>query len=58
MEEALAWQGWSATLKPANGPICLVRKPYPQYSLIECMMTYGTGALHIDSCRIPRQEIK
>lgn len=43
-------------LKPANEPICLARKPYPQHSLIECVMTYGTGALNIDACRIPRQE--
>ncbi|WP_369064891.1 DNA-methyltransferase [Burkholderia gladioli] len=46
-----AWAGWGTALKPAHEPICVARKPL--VGTVEAnVLVHGTGALHIDACRI------
>jgi len=45
------WQGWGSSLKPAYEPIALVRKPL-QGTLQANAEQHGTGALHVDACRV------
>ena len=49
-EEALAWEGWATSLKPAIEPAILVRKPLDG-TVANNLLTYGCGALNIDACR-------
>lgn len=44
--------GWYSQLKPAHEPICLARKPLDG-TLAHNLLGHGTGALHIDACRVP-----
>lgn len=46
------WSGWNTGLKPAQEPIVLARKPLAETSAAANMVTQGTGALHVDACRI------
>lgn len=46
------WEGWGTSLKPANEPICLARKPLSEKSVAENVLKYGTGAINIDGCRV------
>lgn len=41
------------TLKPANEPICLARKPLSEKTVVQNVARWGTGALNIDASRIP-----
>lgn len=50
--EAEIWRGWNTTLKPANEPICLARKPFAEKTLADNLLVHGAGALNIDGCRI------
>ncbi|RGW56909.1 DNA-methyltransferase [Bifidobacterium longum] len=50
--QAEQWAGWYSQLKPAHEPICLARKPLDG-TLAHNLLGHGTGALHIDSCRVP-----
>lgn len=50
-DEAKKWQGWNTALKPAWEPIALARKPLCG-TVVENVLTHGTGALNIDGCRI------
>ena len=50
--ESKAWSGWYSQLKPAHEPICLARKPLDG-TLAHNLLEHGTGALHIDACRVP-----
>jgi len=50
--EAIQWQGWGTALKPAWEPIILARKPF-KGTVANNVLTYGTGALNIDGCRVP-----
>lgn len=50
--QAEQWAGWYSQLKPAHEPICLARKPLDG-NLARNLLEHGTGALHIDSCRVP-----
>lgn len=45
------WEGWGTALKPAWEPIILLRKPLSG-TVRATVEEYGTGALHIDPCRI------
>ena len=49
---AQQWQGWKTALKPAIEPIIMARKPL-EGTVAANVQAYGTGALHIDACRIP-----
>jgi site-specific DNA-methyltransferase (adenine-specific) len=43
--------GWGGSLKPAMELICLARKPC-EGTVAQNLAKYGTGALHIDPCRV------
>ena len=45
------WQGWGTALKPAHEPITVARKPLCG-TVAANVQEHGTGALHIDACRI------
>jgi site-specific DNA-methyltransferase (adenine-specific) len=49
--EAQQWQGWGTALKPAHEPIVVARKPLVG-TVINNVLTYGTGALNIDESRV------
>jgi DNA modification methylase len=46
------WEGWGTALKPSHESIMLARKPF-KGTVTQNVTRYGTGALHIDACRIP-----
>lgn len=52
-EAAHQWQGWGTALKPALEPITVARKPLIG-TVAANVLEYGTGAINIDGCRIPR----
>ena len=51
-ENAAAWAGWGTALKPAIEPICVARKPLAEGSVAANVLKHGTGALHVDACRV------
>ena len=53
-EAAQAWHGWGTALKPAVEPAVLARKPLIG-TVAANVLTFGTGALNVDGCRIPMQ---
>lgn len=50
--DAERWQGWGTALKPAWEPIIVARKPLIG-TVVDNVLTHGTGALNIDASRIP-----
>jgi site-specific DNA-methyltransferase (adenine-specific) len=54
--EAAAWQGWGTCLKPAVEPIVVARKPL-EGTVAANVLKYGTGAINIDACRVPTEEV-
>jgi site-specific DNA-methyltransferase (adenine-specific) len=55
--EAQQWDGWGTALKPAVEPITVARKPL-QGTVAENVLTFGTGGINIDGCRVGTEEIK
>lgn len=56
-DQAKEWDGWGSSLKPANEPIVLARKPLEKgLSIAENVLKWGTGAINIDACRIGHNE--
>jgi site-specific DNA-methyltransferase (adenine-specific) len=53
--EAQQWDGWGTALKPAVEPITVARKPL-QGTVAENVLTWGTGGINIDGCRVPHNE--
>ena len=49
--EAQQFDGWGTALKPAHEPIVVARKPLVG-TVANNVLTYGTGALNIDGCRV------
>ena len=47
--------GRGTALKPAHEPICVARKPF-KGTVAANLNEYGTGALHIDVCRVPTSD--
>lgn len=45
-------EGWSTSLKPANEPICMIRKPISENNIVDNILKWGTGALNIGESRI------
>ncbi|MBF0939328.1 MAG: site-specific DNA-methyltransferase [Schaalia georgiae] len=45
------WQGWGTSLKPAFELCVVARKPLAG-TVAENVLSHGTGAMHIDACRI------
>lgn len=56
-DEAKQWQGWGTALKPAMEPITMARKPF-KGTVADNVQMYGTGAINIDGCRIPCDELR
>lgn len=51
--EAQQWEGWNTALKPAYENIILARAPIPNgWTVAECMLEHGTGAINVGACRI------
>jgi hypothetical protein len=50
-DDARRWQGWGTALRPAWEPIVVARKPLAG-SVASNVITWGTGALNIDACRV------
>ena len=50
-DAAKQWSGWGTALKPAHEPIVVARKPLAG-TVANNVLTYGTGALNIDGCRV------
>ena len=50
--EAERWQGWGTSLKPANEPIVLARKPLSEPTVAANVLRWGTGALNVDATRV------
>jgi len=51
-ELAQQWDGWGTALKPGWEPIIMARKPLGKNTVAANVLTYGTGAINIDGCRI------
>ena len=51
-DDAKQWSGWGTATKPAFEPIVMARKPLIG-PVVENVLTFGTGALNIDGCRMP-----
>lgn len=56
-DEARAAEGWGTAFKPALEPICFARKPLIG-TVAENFMQHGTGAIHIDACRVGSGEVR
>jgi site-specific DNA-methyltransferase (adenine-specific) len=54
--EAKEWDGWGTALKPAHEPIVLARKPLVG-TVANNVLTYGTGGINIDGCRVQGEPI-
>jgi DNA modification methylase len=50
-DDAARWDGWGTALKPASEPVVVARKPLTG-TVAQTVLTYGTGALNIDDCRV------
>ena len=50
-DEAKEWDGWGTCLKPAWEPIIVARKPLDG-TVANNVLTWGTGAINIDACRV------
>lgn len=46
------WEGWGTSVKPANEPICVARKPLSEKSVAENVLKWGTGGINVDGCRV------
>lgn len=49
------WEGWGTALKPASEDWWLLRKPL-EGTVASSVLQYGTGALHIDACRVAYED--
>ncbi len=52
-DDARRWDGWNTQLAPGHEQWLLFRKPTP-LTYARNVLEHGTGALHVDACRIPR----
>lgn len=50
-QNAIRWDGWNTTLKPAWEPIIMARKPIDG-SVVQNVLKWQTGGINIDECRI------
>jgi len=50
---ARQWHGWGTALKPALEPITVARKPLIG-TVAENVLTWGTGGVNVDGCRVGR----
>ncbi len=45
-----------SSLKPANEPICVARKPLSEKTIADNVLRWGTGGINIDGCRVGTDE--
>jgi site-specific DNA-methyltransferase (adenine-specific) len=50
------FEDWGTTLKPANEPICVAKKPISKKTIAENVIHYTTGAINIGGCRIDSEQ--
>jgi len=50
--EAKQWDGWNVALKPSWEPILVCRKPLSEKTVAANVLKHGTGAIHINACRV------
>lgn len=55
-DDAKKWDGWGTALKPSWEPIIVARKPLDG-TVVNNVLTYGTGGLNIDACRIAGEPV-
>jgi len=53
--EAIKWEGWGTSIKPAYEPIVLAYKPF-KGTVVKNVLKHGTGALNINGCRVYSRE--
>lgn len=51
------WDGWGTALKPALEPITLARKPLAERTIAANVLTWGTGGVNVDGCRVETSEV-
>ena len=56
-DEAKRWEGWGTALKPAHEPVVVARKPLSG-TVAGTVLTWGTGGLNIDGCRVATDDLK
>jgi site-specific DNA-methyltransferase (adenine-specific) len=56
-DQAKQWQGWGTALKPAHEPMVLARKPLSEKTVAANVLTYGTGAINIDTSRVGTEQL-
>jgi site-specific DNA-methyltransferase (adenine-specific) len=52
-DEAARFVGWDRNLRPGHEPIVFARKPL-RGTIAANALAHGTGGLHVDACRLPR----
>ena len=57
-DEAKHWEGWGTALKNSMEPICLVRKPLAENTIVDNVLEWGTGAINIDGCRVGTESVE
>ena len=58
-DEAKQWDGWKSQtgLKPAQEPVLMVYKPRSEPTIVDNVLKWGTGAINVDACRIPTNNL-
>ncbi len=51
-EKAKEYEGFGSSLKPAQEPVTLARKPLSEKTLADNVLKWGTGGINIDGCRV------
>jgi hypothetical protein len=52
-DESKKWVGWGTALKPASENWILIQKPISEHNIAANVKRWSTGAINIDSSRIP-----
>jgi site-specific DNA-methyltransferase (adenine-specific) len=52
-EESKQWDGWGTALKPSVEDWWLFRKPCSEKTVTQNVLKWGTGAINIDTSRVP-----
>lgn len=54
--ESAEWEGWGTNVAPAHEVWWLCRKPLAEDTIAAQVLATGTGAIHVDACRIGNRE--
>jgi DNA modification methylase len=55
-EPARRWAGWGTALAPGHEQWLVARKPLAGNTVARNVQQYGTGAIHVDACRVATSE--